>query len=78
MGFVSLPHPAPSARENLFFDITVWRPECPILVWKYVKYAKTLYVKYVKYVEVLGRRRQFCSTKSTEVHTPVAKANLLN
>jgi hypothetical protein len=44
MGFVSLPHPAPSAPENLFFDIFLRAPDN----------VYDLYVKYVEYVEVLA------------------------
>ena len=42
---MSLARPAPSAREDLVFDIRLWRRKS----YKYDKYDKLPYDKYVKY-----------------------------
>ena len=46
-----LPRPAPSAPENVFFDIVFVATDR-----LYVKYVSSLYVKYAK---ILGRNRHF-------------------
>jgi len=51
LGFVSLPHPAPTARDILFFDILLVAPERVYDL--YGKYDNCLHVKYVKYAELL-------------------------
>jgi hypothetical protein len=67
MGFVSLPHPAPSARENLFFDIVLWRRKNEYdLYGKYDKYDKyDLYDLYDKYDKFWGQNRHFWQLSPT-------------
>ena len=65
-GDVSLPPSAPSAQENLFFDIVPVAPEMTINCIESMTIR--LYYKYGKYDKIVGQNRHSCQLSPTGRH----------